>query len=452
MTPNRNHRPSDEHTLHVVENLADASGDCVVATIGTDIVFDPSILDTYHYEGWKAVHHDLLLVCAAVEFADRRWARRAGRSSRSFRVTLPVLEPVVWRQPQVQEVLRSTLKHVTGDEWRFCFVQGSGQTKNSTGQRKFHFGNNKKFVIPYSDGLDSRCVSGLFDADSSALRVRLTKRDDSIRNGERPFDRILFTVKPDPYLERNVRSRGFKFAAVAAIAAHLSNLSKIKVPESGQDSLGPVLLTLHNVYPDYRNHPTFFRRMERFVKELLGHSVVYEQPRLWHTKGETIRDYLAQPGTERESLFSTRSCWQQRWNARYAGKLRQCGLCAACLLRRMSMYAADVDERPGTYVFDNLRAPSYKAATPSGDGLRLSRSMVEYGIVGARYLQRLAAMAEWTDAALRPYVFEISQALGLSEEETCIKLKRLLLKHAEEWREFKNAQGRRSFIQNWTRV
>ena len=116
------------------------------------------------------------------------------------------------------------------------------------------------------------------------------------------------------------------------------------------------------------------------------------------------------------------------------------------------MFAADVDEPLGTYVFGNLAAPSYKAAIPSGDGLRLSRSMVEYGIVGARYLQRLAAMAKWTDTALRPHVFEIAQAIGLSEKETRIALKGLLLKHAEEWREFKKAQGQRSFIQNWTRV
>lgn len=452
MTPDRNIQRPDEHTLYVVEEKTDSGGDYVVATVGTDIVFDPSILDTYNCEGWKSVHHDLLLICAAVEFADRRWARLAGRPARAFRVILPVLEPATWRQPQVQEELCSTLRHVTGDEWRFCFVQGSGQTKISTGQRKFHFGRNKKFVIPYSDGLDSRCVSGIFDADDSAVRVRLTKQHDQIRKGERPFDRVLFTVKPDPCLESNVRSRGFKFAAVSAIAAHLSNLSNIKVPESGQDALGPVLQTLHNVYPDYRNHPTFFRGMERFIKELLGHSVVYEQPRLWNTKGETIRDYLALPGSERESLFDTRSCWQQRWNARYNGKLRQCGLCSACLLRRMSMYAADVDEPPGTYVFGNLTAPSYEAAIPSGDGLRLSRSMVEYGIVGARFLQRLAAMAKWTDTALRPHVFEIAQAIGLSEKETCIELKGLLLTHAEEWREFKNAQGRRSFLQNWTRV
>ena len=454
MIPDQGGRPPYGLALDVVEPRTGSEkgsmGDNFVAEIGTDIVFDPSILDTYHYEGWKPVHYDLLLACAAVEFLDRRCGRRVGRWSRSFRVNLPVLEPAAWRQPQVQEDLQGTLNHLTGDNWRFCFVQAAGPAENGTLQRTLPFGCNKEFVIAYSDGLDSRCVSGMFDTDDSSVRVRLTKHKDPIKDGERPFDRIPFKVKVKSSRECNVRSRGFKFAAIAAIAAHLSNLTKIIVPESGQDALGPVLLPLHNVYPDYRNHPAFFRMMEGFIKGLLGYSVAYEQPRLWHTKGETIRDYLAQPGTGRESVLNTRSCWQQRWNARLDGELRQCGLCAACLLRRMSMHAAEVREPADTYTFGDLTAPSYEAAIPRGDGLRLSRSMLEYGIVGARHLQRLAAMAEWPDTALRPHVFEIAQVTRLPEQETRKALRRLLLKHAEEWRDFESAQGPRSFMKSWT--
>lgn len=439
-------------TLRVVEqgtgSEKEPSDDNVVVEIGTDIAFDPTVLDTYHYDGWKPVHHDLLLTCAAVEFADRRCRRRAGRSSRSFRITLPVQELATWLQPQLQRDLQSTLNHLTGDDWRFRFVQASGLGKNGTRQGTLPFGRNKEVVVAYSDGLDSRCVSGMFDKNDSAVRVRLTTYKDPIQEGERPFDRIPFSVMVKPSREYNVRSRGFKFAAIAAIAGHLSNLTKIIVPESGQDALSPVLLPLHNVYPDYRNHPTFFRRMECFIRRLLDYSVVYEQPRLWYTKGETIADYLAQPETERKSVLSTRSCWQQRWNARLNGRLRQCGLCSACLLRRMSMHAAGVDEPADTYVFSNLRVPSFEAAIP--DGLRRSRSMVEHAIVGARHHERLAAMAEWPDTALRPHVLEIAQAIRLSEQETCGVLRVLLLKHAEEWRAFESAQGPRSFIRNWT--
>src|SRR5690606_20328081 len=119
--------------------------------------------------------------------------------------------------------------------------------------------------------------------------------------------------------EDSARSRGFKFAAITAIAAHLSKISRIIVPESGQGALGPVLLPLRNIYPDYRNHPTFFRRMERFIQALLGISVTYEQPRLWYTKGQTIAAFLAKPDVTTGQILDTRSCWQQRSNVRVGG-------------------------------------------------------------------------------------------------------------------------------------
>ena len=426
------------------------NSDETIAQIGVDILFDPSVLDTYCYDGWRPVHHDLLLVCAAVEYADRRCRRRATRWSRRFRIILPVLDLPAWKQLDVSAHLQDTLRHLTGDEWHFSFVQGSESAPNAARQRVLPFPNHRAFAIAYSDGVDSRCVSGLLDTGGSAVRVRVGRNKDPVRFGERPFDQIPFSVKLDTARESGARSRGFKFASITAIAAHLSGVRKIVVPESGQGALGPVLLPLHNTYADYRNHPTFFRKMERFINAVLGYSLVYEQPRLWYTKGETIAAFLAQSKTERESIFTTRSCWQQRWNARFAGKLRQCGLCVACLLRRMSMHAADVDEPADTYLIDDLTVHCYKHAVSRHPCNRLSGTMAEYGSVGARHLQRLAEMPHLLDSPPRPHVFELARATGFSEKTIRQALMRLLLQHAQEWREFVRAQGPRSFITNWT--
>ena len=455
MNLHRKIRPSYGLTLHIVEKGVGSKdgprGDETVAAIGTDIQFDLSTLNTYYYDRWKPIHHDLLVVCSAVEFADRRCGRHAKRSSRWFQITLPVLDLSAWKRPEVRAHLIDVLRHLTGDEWHFSFVQSANSPVSDMRQRTLPFPSSKEFVIPYSNGLDSRCVSGIFDTGDSVVRVRLTKTKDSLRYGERPFDRIPFTVSIASSRVSCVRSRGFKFAAIAAIAGHLSGVQKIIMPESGQGALGPVLLQLYNIYADYRNHPTFFRKMERFIEVLLEYSVSYEQPRLWYTKGETIGTFLAQSGTKRESLYSTRSCWQQRWNARLDGKLRQCGLCAACLLRRMSMHAADVDEPSDTYTIGVLTAPRYEDAIPRSKCTRLSGTMLEYGIVGARFLQRLAEMAKLPDSGLRPHVFEIARATGLSEQDTGKALRRLLQQHAEEWLNFLSAQGQRSFIRSWTK-
>ena len=443
-------------TLNIIdkgtESRTGLNGGGLVAEIGKEIVFDASVLDTYHYAGWKPVHHDLLLVCAAVEFADRRRPRRATQWSRWFQITIPVFERDAWDQAAVRRYLHDTLRHLTGDDWQFSFRQAKESTvEDSVRQRMLPFRENKEFVIAYSNGIDSRCVSGILDARDSVVRVRLTRVKDRAKHGERPFDQIPFAVKTGSSGETDVRSRAFKFAAITAIAAHLCAVGKIIVPESGQEAIGPSLLPLHNVYPDYRNHPTFFRKMERFIKELLGFSVSYEQPRLWNTKGETIRVFAARVESRRESLLNTRSCWQQRWNARFDGKLGQCGLCAACLLRRMSMHAAEMEEPAGTYFVDDLTRARYEDARPQQRGGRLSRTLVEYGSVGARHLQQLADRAEVSDTALRPFVFEIARATSTSEHETLEGLRRLLLQHASEWRAFCRAQGPRSFIVGWAK-
>lgn len=418
--------------------------------IGKEIVFDPAILDTYTYDGWKPVHHDLLVLCAAIEYADRGCARRSTHWCRHFHITIPVQDLAVWQRPEVLAPLCDTLRHLTGDNWRFSFVQASGSALNGTRQRSLPFTSSKEFVIAYSDDLDSRCVSGLFDKNDSAVRVRVSKHKDRIKEGERTFDLIPFVVKMPSSRESGVRSRGFKFAAITAIAGHLSGVSKVIVPESGQGALGPVLLPLHNIYADYRNHPTFFRRMERFIKALLGYAVAYDQPRLWHTKGQTIAAFLGKEGKCQPFVLSTRSCWQQRWNARVDGKLRQCGLCAACLLRRMSMHAAGVVEPADTYAISDLSTETYADAIPQSAHMRPSHTMVEYGSVGARHLQQFADMATLPDSALRPHAFEIARALNTTEHDTQVNLRTLLEQHREEWHSFVRAQGKNSFIKGWT--
>lgn len=416
-------------------------------SIGKEIYFDPDILNSYRWDGWEAIHHDLLTLAAAVECADRQKGRRLSKWSRELNIVLPVSEIRLWQSPQIQTSLCEALRHLTGDNWHFEFVE-SVVAHNCTRQGALPFPRDRvKYTIAYSDGLDSRCVSGLYPTEE-IVRVRVAGKKDRAGRGEKPFDLIPFHVKPHRSPENSVRSRGFKFAAITGIASHLSGVSKIIVPESGQGALGPVLLPLHNIYPDYRNHPAFFRKMEKFIEALLGHAIDFEQPRLWATKGQTVQAYLAAGGQEDE-LVSSRSCWQQRWNARYNGKLRQCGLCAACLLRRMSMHAAGIVEPDDTYTISDLGKAKYSAAIPRSNSLRPSKSMLEYGIVGARHLQHFSDISDLPDDRLKVHAFEIAQSIGATEQETLGKLKDLSAQHAVEWQAFIQSQGDQSFINKW---
>lgn len=451
MSNRTNAAPERGHTLCIIEKRAaqkrKRSKGVVVAKVGEQINFDPAILDTFDVKGWQSLHYDLLLVSAAVEFADRRWKRPRGWSRR-MDVTVPVIELHIWQRKDVQSSLEAVLRHLTGDTWRFSFVQSKDKSPIGSRQAALPFKKTKTFAIAYSDGLDSRATSALSGDKEKALCIRVAGKRNRRKKGEDYFTQIPFKVEGHGSRESSFRTRGFQFSALTAIAAHLSNVSRIVVPESGQGALGPVLLPLHTIYADYRNYPTFFRRMERFINVLLGCKARYEQPRLWHTKGQTLRAFLELPGKSKENLTSSRSCWQTR-RVVNVGSRKQCGLCAACLLRRLSMHAAGIDEAPDTYVVANLGAAVVSEALSVIPQEADRKLMIEYGSVGARHLQQLADMARLSDGDLRRYAAEIAEAMGVTEKDTLKHLRTLLVAHDSEWQKFLAAQGEKSFLKNW---
>lgn len=421
--------------------------DAVTAEIGRQIIFSPAVLDTFDVRGCQPLHYDLLVLCAAIEFADRRW-KRPQSWGRTLHVTIPVIDLETWHKPDVLESLQSVLSHLTCDTWQFTFVQAKNLSPIGSRQIPLDFGKTKTFAIAYSEGLDSRAVSALSGDGDEALCLRVANKRQRRKKGDSYFTQIPFKVEGHRSNESSFRSRGFQFAMVTAIAAQLSNVARIVVPESGQGALGPVLLPLHKIYADYRNHPTFFRKMERFVNAVQGHRVRFEQPRLWSTKGQTLCAFLDLPGKTEESLTSTHSCWQTRRVVNVRGK-KQCGLCAACLLRRLSLHTADVREAPDTYVVSDLSVSDVNKALSVISQKADRDLMVEYGSVGARHLQHLADMASLPDDELRVHVSEIAAATGATYEEILKNLRSLLVRHAEEWRTFLSAQGEESFLQSW---
>ena len=430
-----------------------------VAGVENELYINPRAIKSYSLDGWKPIHHDLLMLAAAIECADRRLIR-PWHWCREFHITLPVSDLDIWRQPKIQEHLDDVLGQLTGDTWHFDFHEGDASHYIER-QEQFPLQNRDrlKHVIAYSDGLDSCCVSGLYEPRETA-RIRIAGKRERIDRGMNPFDLIRFTATPASTPESSAMSRGFKFAAITAVVSQLAKVSTVIVPESGQGALGPAIILLNGVYPDYRNHPLFFRKMEKFIEELLQHPVRYKQPQLWLTKAQTIKAYLDRNtarGTHETAIKNigrSRSCWQRRKNVQVGGKIRQCGLCAACLLRRFSLHANRVDESPDTYMFTHLARDNYKAAIPSSPVVSpnvISKSMEGYGIAGVQHFQHIADLSKETNDQLRGRVLEIAQSSGQTEYETFSNLRRLVDNHNTEWQSFLDHLGERSFVTRWAR-
>ncbi|SDG90651.1 7-cyano-7-deazaguanine synthase [Pelagibacterium luteolum] len=447
-----NHSSPTTKTLVVLESgerpPARLHGREELAEIGQQIRFDAGILDSFDVAGCLSRHFDLLVVCAAIELADRRWGRPRAWS-RNFNLRIPVIDLERWQKPAVAHGLRRALGFLTGDNWQFTFVRAKNGSPIGMRQIPLGFDKTKKFAIAYSDGLDSRAVTSLSGGEDEALCIRVAGTHQRRQKGDSPFERIPFDTRDYRQNESSFRSRSFKFAAITAMAAQLYQVSRIVVPESGQGALGPAILPLHNIYADYRNHPAFFRRMEQFLHALLDWSVKFEQPRLWYTKGQTLRDFRLLPGKTNLDLTQTHSCWQTRRIVN-DGYRRQCGLCAACLLRRQSLHAAGIKEDSGTYVVRDLNEASIAAALTTAVADKADRDiMIAYGSAGARHLQHLADLADQPDKTLHTHASQIAIATGETCDETTRRLSVMLSVHAEEWRAFRSDLGGNSFLNSW---
>ena len=438
----------------VSENRRRANGrtSCV---IGEDIQFNENKLLSYCFAEWRPVVFDMLVVAAAVEFSDRLKCRPTFGWSRDIHLEIPVHDDALWGSDEVIGALLAALGFLTGDRWNIKFVRRKSAEVSRT-QASLALPSGACAIVPFSDGMDSRAVAALSTKDlgSGVIRVRLgSKRHDQPKKDGRlqPFTNVPYSVKANGrrFAESSNRSRGFKFSMIAGIAAFLSNVDTIIIPESGQGALGPPLVSVVQAYPDYRNHPRFTRRMEKFLSALLKKEISFVFPRLWSTKGETLKAFVSQTA-ERDSWNETVSCWQQNRHVSVDGRKRQCGICAACMLRRMSVHAAGLSEAPNRYVWEDLGAATFEQGAAPTFAM-MTAKLREYAIAGTMHMDDLAALADTPryQSTIRRNASQIARALGMSNEDAEMNLMSLLCRHRDEWHSFVNSLGPDSFIRRW---
>lgn len=428
--------------------------------IGTHIVFSTLELETYCFAPWKKVVYDAMLLAAAVEFCDRFKKRSTQIWARNIKLRIPVHEPDRWNAQEVQTSLIQALNLLTGDYWEIKFVFRK-QAEIPTRQTQLPVLTGKKAIIPFSNGMDSQAVANLMEQQygDGLIRLRInskTLEKSTLRRSKEPFASVPFKVHQREYRfnESSARSRGFKFALISGLAAFLAESDTIIFPESGQGSLAPVLLVVGHAHADYRNHPVFTTAMEKFLLALLQYKVRYQFPRLWHTKGETLKTFIKE--SENTSAWQyTRSCWQQNRQVSVNRSQRQCGICAACMLRRMSVHAAGQTESIDTYVWENLSANTFRMGPSSDfDENKITKKMYDYAIAGTLHLDHLAGLRESQAHAslLKRNAFSLGEVLCLSEQETESRLNRLLKQHEDEWKSFLTTLSPDSFIREWVQV
>ncbi|MCO6438140.1 MAG: 7-cyano-7-deazaguanine synthase [Phycisphaerae bacterium] len=309
---------------------------------------------------------DLLAIAAGVYAIDRVVRRNYQNSirgpARVINVRARVSEPDFWTTQS--RALQEILFTLSGDEWTFRFEQGECRPWQSS------LLEARDIVCLYSGGLDS--LAGLASrlADTSHRVTSVTvlhvgrQRDRVERHiaglnshfGRRVFPLFarLALIKP-PQLdeqEQSQRCRGFMFAAVGVAAAAALGAERIEVYENGIGSLNVPLMQGMSVGGRTTKgcHPRFMSLMSALGSAVIDRAMSFELPHSHCTKGELV-SALRHPDLQRLAVSSF-SCIHT--SPRVSGRLKHCGICAACIGRRQAFLAAGVADDAVSYNADLL--------------------------------------------------------------------------------------------------
>ena len=442
--------------VYVVQSEEKGPRKLIHCRIGQHIKFDVEKLQCYVPGPWEPIIYDTMLVAGAVEFCDVS-VKRTLRYGRSFKLSIPVHEPERWNSPDTKNALLSCLRRLTGDSWEISFRVLKFEAEKPE-QCDFGFEADRHFnaVIPYSDGLDSRAVAAIMQSEDPRRLMRVRVGEKNINSPRlaglnSPFENIPFSVTAiSKTRESSARSRGFKFGMLSGLAAYLLGVDAVIVPESGQGSLGPMLANVGQAHADRRTHPEFTHLISNLFKHLFKRNIRFEHPFIWNTKGQNLKRFREL--VKGEAIWQeTRSCWKDARQASAGGVHRQCGVCAACLLRRCSLHAAGYSEASDMYVWEDLGASSFIAgAHPSFRGDM--KSARNDAIAGTLHMDHIADFgSSKLSRPLERQAQNIAEGLGVSAENAMENLQDLIKQHRVEWHEFLGAQGRSTFLKNWAR-
>ena len=342
---------------------------------------------------------DFLRVAISVYVADRLGRRKQQsqerRWFRSLKLSVAVREPEFWESGEVLATLMECLDFLSEDAWDLKFVKD--YREQPTYVARFLPGDNpfaavKPLVCLYSGGLDSAAGLGIRIAENPDRPVipvtvwhqpgqrQIVRRQQGVlkaRYGTPIYPLIVKAAmvwsselkewKP----ERSQRCRSFLFAAVGAVAAVISEATKVEVFESGIGAINlPLLAGMVGSRATRGSHPHFFHLMSRLASLATGQEVAFHLPFIEKTKGQVVRQ-LARCGLK-DLARSTISCVHYPLRER---PHKQCGICPACLLRRQAMLIAGIKEPSGVYKYD-LFGPAPRANRIREDRLEYLKAIL----------------------------------------------------------------------------
>ncbi|MGN4151757.1 hypothetical protein ACS0Y3_15350 [Burkholderia gladioli] len=327
--------------------------------------------------GITASARDLVRVGLAVHAIER--ALPAALSTNrpvEFDVHLKLEDPERWRGAALQAL--EALLGFQGDavwHWKMeggaRVLAGLQDAGASLDQRPIDY------VTLFSGGLDSTC--GIAGAKQEATRTQLVSHYSRQKSKQRILANSLGYAPPTQIRIAGLTGRGraffyrsFYFLCLAAAVASSYGVQRVVQYENG------VLATAVPPAPAYfmtrHAHPTIHRMAGKLFAAVLGGDWRIDNPFLYRTKGECVRDLrgLLTPESAALVISQTETCWYQYSNQLAAKRSKPngvpCGVCVPCIVRRSA-----VQQQEGYY---DLNDPEVRSDPILGRDFDAYKSLV----------------------------------------------------------------------------
>jgi hypothetical protein len=336
---------------------------------------------------------DLMILAAHIFAADTRISRLSESQdnwTREMRIVVPVTDPDRWES--VTRLLERMLDFLTGDRWSFAFRVRPNNFSHLTPARlrlQTHAPFDK--ISLFSGGLDSLIgaidlleggatpllISHAGDGPASAAQTKcFNELKDYYKDN--PFDRFRVTMGfPDNLVqqtgmsESTTRGRSFLFFALGVLAGTgLGTSFKLTAPENGLIAINVPLDPLRLGALSTRTmHPFYIARWNELLDKMEIPGQI-ENPYWKCTKGEMVMTCANQEllGRMIPSSLSCSSPSKGRWQKQ---RVKNCGYCLPCLIRRAAIERAfGRGEDPTDYYLSKLAGSTLYTHKAEGKQVR----------------------------------------------------------------------------------
>jgi hypothetical protein len=300
--------------------------------------------------------------------------------SRSIDLWLPVRDPDFWSQYRAS--IEGIWGDLTADELQLRFEQDPEPAPAPRIRRTPL--SEHDCVALVSGGQDS--FTGALDLLDSGRRPLLLSHSASgaVNAAQNSIEMILRGVdpyvtrlklgaqrtrdRPFPGMESSQRSRTFLFVGAASLLAALGGSDEVVLNEHGIMALHlPLTAARIGSLSTHTASPPILERMRILATDVLGRPLRLQNRLVGMTKPEVIARAVSLG--HGQNMPQTVSCWQ------IGRTFRHCGICAPCLLRRVSCEYNHVNDVP--YDADLFEDPAALHDPRARDNLTHFLSLIE---------------------------------------------------------------------------